>query len=201
MPVPVLRVPRRLPWTRTAHRTRVLAVDGVDQLTRAVVLTRTREQVWSMLTDPEHLAAWLGEGSVLDARRSGRLELRLAGRWWVSGWVEQAEPPASLLLRRGHRSPFGSTTLVQIDLEPHPAGTLLRLVESGRPALEQHNPALALQRAQDWTDALERLADHAAPRRTRRDRATRRTGHSAFPDPAAAPVHTAGPRHSSKATP
>ena len=133
---------------------------------RSVIIEADPETVFGFLLDPNLMAEWFGISHVLEAKPGGsfRVEVsqgniaigvytevtphrRVAFTW---GW-ESASPAQSAL---SALKPGSST--VEIDLEPHPCGTLLQLVHRGLPE------DLAKIHAARWEEYLHRLATHMA---------------------------------------
>ena len=105
----------------------------MDEVKREVVLGAVREEVWSALTDPERLAEWLGEALTVELRAGGELVVRLPGGEERRGFVEEADPPAALVLwwrPIDENGEEGELTRVAFLLEPSAEGTRLRVVES-----------------------------------------------------------------------
>lgn len=105
----------------------------MDEVKREVVLGAVREEVWSALTDPERLAEWLGEALTVELRPGGELVLRLPDGAERRGFVEEADPPAALVLwwrPVDEEGEEGELTRVAFLLEPSEEGTRLRVVES-----------------------------------------------------------------------
>ncbi|MEV6975928.1 hypothetical protein [Kitasatospora sp. NPDC093806] len=91
-----------------------------DRIEREIVIAAARERVWEVLTRTEFPATR----------------------------IEQAEPPATLTLRR---TPDEPATLIEFTLTPEPGGhTRLRVVERGPAGLPQDDA--------DWTQRLTELA-------------------------------------------
>ena len=155
---------------RRARRPLVGPIDDQpDRIERTVLLGLPVAHAWTLLTEPAHLAVWLGDGrpAHLELEPGGRMEIRRPAGRWLTGRVQQATPPHAVTLLREHPSPFGSITRVEIRLAADARGTRLRLTETGRPAREYHDPAAQQARAEEWTNALTRLARSAARARGR----------------------------------
>lgn len=105
----------------------------MDEVKREVVLGAVREEVWSALTDPERLAAWLGDALAVELRPGGELVLRLPDGEERRGFVEEADPPTALVLwwrPVDEDGEEGELTRVAFLLEANEEGTRLRVVES-----------------------------------------------------------------------
>ena len=104
-------------------------------VTRAVELDATPEEVWSAITEPEQLERWFANEVELDARPGGRAAFR-----WDNGEERTAVVDEVDAQRRlGLRWDDGGT--VVLELEETLAGTRLLVVESS----PEFSTALALQ--------------------------------------------------------
>ena len=117
--------------------------------------------MFSFFTDAERWNEWQGIDGEIDATPGGVLHLRMPGGQVASGHFLEIVPDERLVFTwrwEGDAPPVppGSTTVV-IELEPDPAGTLLRLTHS---ALEP--PPVAEHHRAGWERYLERLATRAA---------------------------------------
>jgi uncharacterized protein YndB with AHSA1/START domain len=128
----------------------------------SLIIEADPDTVFGFLIDPRLMAKWFGISHVLEAKAGGtfRVEVsegniaigvftevtphrRVAFTW---GW-ESVTPTLSALLALKP-----GTSRVEIDLEPHPRGTLLRLVHRGLPE------DLAKIHRERWEVYLDRLA-------------------------------------------
>jgi uncharacterized protein YndB with AHSA1/START domain len=98
-------------------------------LDRTLVIRARPATVFEFFTSEEEWAAWWGAGSTIDARPGGRMLIRHPNGVEVSGEVMEVHAPERIVFTYGYASgpipPGGSRVTIQ--LEPHPAGTLLRL--------------------------------------------------------------------------
>jgi uncharacterized protein YndB with AHSA1/START domain len=139
---------------------------------RIVVIEADSETVFEFLIDPKLMAEWFGIRHVLEPRVGGTFQVEVSpgniatgvftevvpGRRVAFTWGWQSEDAALAALRPG-------TSTVQIDLEPHENGTLLRLVHTGLPKnLENIHAAR-------WGLYLDRLAARIAATITTEKRA------------------------------
>ena len=99
------------------------------EVAREVVLDAEPEEVWRSLTEPEHMAGWLGEDAEIDLRPGGDLALTDPVEGRRSGWVEAVEPQRRLALWWMGDGESESSR-VEFELERVEAGTALRVVES-----------------------------------------------------------------------
>jgi uncharacterized protein YndB with AHSA1/START domain len=113
-------------------------VDEFDRVEREAVLEASVDEVWSALTRPDRLSAWLGVTVELDLRPGGRGLARREDGAIRRIRVEVVEPPRRLAFRwwpyerDGVRPGMG--TRVAFVLEPREGGsTRLMVSESGWP--------------------------------------------------------------------
>jgi uncharacterized protein YndB with AHSA1/START domain len=108
-----------------------------ERVTRSIVLPAGPEDVWSTLTRPEELSAWLGEVE-LEVEPGGSLVVRQEGST-RRGVVEAAEPGRILSFRwrrltgAGVSLEVGGASRVTFVLEPDPKGTRLTVTEEPVP--------------------------------------------------------------------
>jgi uncharacterized protein YndB with AHSA1/START domain len=91
----------------------------MDTIEREVVVGGTPEEAWRAVIDSD----WLGEDAHVDPRPGGEVE---SGE--RSGFVEEADAPCRLSFWWG--TDDEDATRVEIDLEEHEDGTLVRVTES-----------------------------------------------------------------------
>jgi uncharacterized protein YndB with AHSA1/START domain len=105
-----------------------------DQIERTVTLACAPHAVWRALTTAEGLSAWFGERASIDLRPGGEARLTFAGGMRVEMRVERVEEPTVFAYTwRLPDLPADDPrrTYVEFTLEPHGAGTRLRVVETG----------------------------------------------------------------------
>jgi len=139
---------------------------------RTVIIEADPETVFEFLIAPALMAEWFGIRHVLEPRVGGKFEVEVSsgniatgvftevvrGRRVAFTWGWQSGDAALSALRPG-------TSRVQIDLEPHEKGTLLRLTHTGLPKnLENIH-------AERWGFYLDRLAARFATTMTTEKRA------------------------------
>jgi uncharacterized protein YndB with AHSA1/START domain len=117
--------------------------------------------VFSFFTDAERWVSWQGVDGEIDAQPGGVLRIRMPGGQVASGEFLEIVPNRRLVFTWGWEGdapplPPGSSTVV-IELEPHEAGTLLRLTHT-----ELVSPEIAEHHRQGWNRYLDRLAMIAA---------------------------------------
>jgi uncharacterized protein YndB with AHSA1/START domain len=113
-----------------------------DRIEREIRIDAPVQRVWAVITEPEHVGAWFGQGG------PARIDLRPGGIMYFDhglpgeypARIEKVEPPHYFAYRwaaafPGQVANEGNSTLVEFFLEPDGDGTHLRLVESGFEAL------------------------------------------------------------------
>ena len=130
------------------------------ELVQEIHIAAAPAEVFAYFTDPEKLVVWQASTAELDARPGGRFRMDVTGRGDIAhGQYVDIDPP--------HRITFTwiwdnqprdaqVDSVVEITLTPDAAGTSLRLVHRGIPAVN-------LQASSGgWAHHLERLASAAA---------------------------------------
>lgn len=126
----------------------------METIERTVTLPTDVREAWELLTDPDELAAWLGDdvvlrpvpgaaGRVLERDGSDRSLVveevdagrRLSWRWWIEG-----------------DDPDQTGSRVEITLSPTPDGTLVRVVEQPLPTATASAPRASAGEA--WSHRL-----------------------------------------------
>ncbi len=139
-----------------------------DWIEREVVIDASRERVWAVLTEAEHVARWFGDAAAIDRRPGGRARFGWTGDGVFEAIVERVEPPSAFAFRwardPGVEPGEGTATQVEFTLTEVPLGTLLRVVETGFAGLyvsdaDQANAAEA--NMQGWTEELAQLKEYA----------------------------------------
>lgn len=93
-----------------------------------ILLPVTPEEAWEAVTDPDQLGEWLGDAAELDLRPGGDLAIEVAGEGERRGFIEEVEAPRRLVF--WWSSEEAEASRVEIELEPEPGGTRVRVVES-----------------------------------------------------------------------
>ena len=124
-----------------------------------IIIEADPETVFSFLIDPKLMAEWFGISHVLEAKPGGTFRVEVSEDNIAVGVFIEVSPPRRVAFTWGWKSanallstlkPDSST--VEIDLEPHPRGTLLRLVHRGLPE------GLAQIHRERWEHYLDQLA-------------------------------------------
>ena len=139
-----------------------------DSISREVVIDASPEVVWTIVTDPRHVARWFSDEAEIDLRPGGAMLLTWHGHGVYRARVETVEPPRVFAFRwllRGHNEPGeGTSTLVQMTLLPEGPRTRLRVVETGfqqLPWAEGDKARYADENTEGWIRELDELSDYA----------------------------------------
>jgi len=132
---------------------------------RELEIAARPETVWGFLVDADKAARWWGVTVEIDPRVGGLLRVLVTSGRTALGELLEVDPPRRLVYTWGweptgdpvvDQVPPGSST-VELDLVPSAGGTLLRMVHSGLPTVEQEEA-----HAMGWLHYLGRLAVAAA---------------------------------------
>jgi uncharacterized protein YndB with AHSA1/START domain len=141
----------------------------LDAITREIEIEASRDVVWGIVTEAQHLAGWLSDEAEIDLRPGGAMLLTWHGHGAYRARVETVQPPSVFafrwVLRDGEEPVQGGSTLVEMTLTPTKAGTLLKVVETGFSDLawpEHERARYAGQNADGWTKELDELRAYAA---------------------------------------
>jgi uncharacterized protein YndB with AHSA1/START domain len=135
-----------------------------DRIERTVQLNRPPLDVWRALTTADGLSAWFGERATIDLRPSGAASMTFAGGMTVEMRVERVEEPT--VFAYTWRLPDlpdddPRRTYVEFTLEPDPAGTVLRVVETGFAQLPLDTRSETYDsHSKGWSRELAELAGH-----------------------------------------
>ena len=113
-------------------------------ITKTVVLQATRDDVWSALTSPDELSAWLGDVVELDAGPGGAVIIRDATGGIRRGIVEVAERAQTFVVR--WRRLDGSGSDLTVGVATRVAFELADEGESTRLTVREEQVALATSR-------------------------------------------------------
>lgn len=139
-----------------------------DWIEREVLIDASCERVWDVLTRADDVARWFGAAAEIDLRPGGHAQFGWRDQAVFEAVVERVEPPSVFSYRwardAGTEPGIGTGTLVEFSLTEVPAGTLLRVVETGFASLdlsqtEQGQAAEGNRRG--WTDELAQLKEYA----------------------------------------
>jgi uncharacterized protein YndB with AHSA1/START domain len=142
-----------------------------DRISREVVIDAPPDVVWSIVTEPRHVARWFSDEADIDLRPGGAMLLTWHGHGAYQARVETVDPPRTFTfrwLRRENNEPReGTSTLVEFTLAPEGSGTRLRVVESGFQQLswaEEERARYADENSRGWIRELDELVDYIAAR-------------------------------------
>jgi uncharacterized protein YndB with AHSA1/START domain len=118
--------------------------DIMDRIEREITVKAPVERVWTVLTEPEHIAQWFGDGASGKAEPGGELVLGWKEHGDFPVTIERYEPPHAFSFRwvtgmespSGTRPAPGNSTLVEFTLAAQGDGTVLKVVESGFESLD-----------------------------------------------------------------
>lgn len=139
-----------------------------EQIEREIHINAPAERVWAAITEAEHLGTWFGDaGATVDLRPGGEVTLTWAEHGTGYAVIEKLEPHSFFSWRwagpAGGRPAPGNETLVEFTLSPSSAGTLLRVVESGFPALDlpsDESERYANGNVEGWRSELGELREY-----------------------------------------
>ncbi len=139
-----------------------------DWIEREVIIEASRERVWQVLTDPQHIAGWFGDMAEMDLRPGGKAAFGWTEHGTHRAIIDRVEPPSLLSYRWARDTDAepssGSSTLVEFTLTEIFAGTLLRVVETGFASLhggEQDQDQAVQENTQGWQSELAELKEYA----------------------------------------
>ena len=98
---------------------------------RRVVLEVPIDEAWSLLTDPDELAAWWGEGTTIELEPAGDARFREEGAADRQGRVVEVKPGRRLVFDWWPEDPEvdDPASRVTIELVPCPFGTIVTVTE------------------------------------------------------------------------
>jgi uncharacterized protein YndB with AHSA1/START domain len=145
---------------------------SADRIEREIVIAAPVERVWAVLTEPEHVGQWFGQGkpTEIDLRPGGIMRLDHGEYGEFLTRIEKVDPPNYFSYRWASAHPGvvateDNSTLVEFSLTAAESGTRLRLVESGFANLaippERERTASHASHSRGWPDALGNLQKYA----------------------------------------
>ena len=139
-----------------------------DWIERDVLIDASRERVWEVLTSAGHVAHWFGASADIDLRPGGHAQFGWPDQAVFEAVVERVEPPSAFSYRWARDADGdpgkGTGTLVEFTLTEVPAGTLLRVVETGFASLnlsQAEQDKAAEGNRLGWSDELAQLKEYA----------------------------------------
>lgn len=114
-----------------------------DRIEREIFIEAPMDRVWAVLTEPELVGVWFGQGTPtqIDLRPGGTMTLHHGGEMVFPTLIVAVEPPRYFAYRwaaahPGVQATESNSTLVEFTLTAEPDGTRLQLSESGFATLE-----------------------------------------------------------------
>jgi uncharacterized protein YndB with AHSA1/START domain len=149
-----------------------------DRIERQIDIDAPIDVVWTVITEPEHIARWFTDSAELDARPGGEgrfgWDVKATNRRTVVNLrVERIEAPHFFSFRWNHPDGEEPTAenapLVEFTLEARGEATRLLLVESGLTHLarpDEEKETYFNEHANGWAVIVERLRDYAPRQRS-----------------------------------
>jgi uncharacterized protein YndB with AHSA1/START domain len=143
-----------------------------DRIEQEIVIDAPVERVWSVLTEPEHVGRWFGQGvpAPIDLRPGGIMTVDHGEYGTFPTRIVKVDAPRyfSYLWASaypGQEATEENSTLVEFRLVPDGNATRLRLVESGFASLEipaeKQATASYESHTTGWTGMLDRAKQYA----------------------------------------
>ena len=146
-----------------------------DRIEREIYIAAPVSRVWAVITEPEHVGMWFGEGepAEIDLRPGGRIVFDHGAHGKLPAVIERLDEPHRFAFRwaaddTGGREPTEvNSTLVEFTLEPErdgdQEGTRLRVTESGFATVIAEPEAMERRYKANkggWSHALVGLAEY-----------------------------------------
>ncbi|MFJ3948848.1 SRPBCC family protein [Streptomyces libani] len=146
--------------------------DGRDRIEREISIAAPVERVWAVLTEPEHVGSWFGQGrpTPVDLRPGGIMQLDHGEYGQFPTTIVAVDPPRHFSYRwasafPGEVATEGNSTLVEFTLTPEGDGTRLRVVETGFAALtipeDRRKTAGYESHSEGWSGQVENIRRYA----------------------------------------
>lgn len=143
-----------------------------DRIEREITIDAPPSRVWAVLTEPQHVGVWFGQGvpTEIDLRPGGIMVLDHGEYGVHHTLIEKVDPPNYFAYRWASAYPGETTTetnstLVEFTLTPHGDKTVLVVVESGFASLaippEKESTAGYQSHERGWAEVVQNLAKHA----------------------------------------
>src|SRR5689334_5062798 len=123
---------------RVAHQRVGGDVMARDRIERDTFVTASPARVWAVITEPQHVGVWFGQGepAEIDLRPGGIMRLDHGQYGVFPTLIVAVDPPRYFAYRwasgfPGEVADEGNSTLVEFFVEPEADGTRLRVVETG----------------------------------------------------------------------
>lgn len=143
-----------------------------DRIEREIAIAAAPERVWAVLTEPEHVGRWFGQGPAaqIDLRPGGIMRLDHGQYGLFPTRIEKVDPPHYFAYRwasafPGEEATEDNSTLVEFTLTPEGGGTRLLVVETGFARLdipeERRDTASYESHSSGWTEKIAEVRDYA----------------------------------------
>ncbi|MBG0564750.1 SRPBCC family protein [Actinoplanes aureus] len=145
---------------------------GRDRIEREVFVKATVERVWAVITEPEHVGVWFGQGgpAEIDLRPGGVMRLDHGDHGTYPTRIVAVDPPRYLAYRwaagyPGEIADESNSTLVEFFLLAEEGGTRLRVAESGFatltiPAAREKSAGFD-SHERGWREVVDNLKEYA----------------------------------------
>ncbi|MFD8543973.1 SRPBCC family protein [Streptomyces sp. NPDC059649] len=144
-----------------------------NRIEREISIAAPVERVWAVLTEPEHVGSWFGQGAPtpVDLRPGGIMHLDHGEYGQFPTTIVTVEPPHRFSYRWASAHPGevaveGNSTLVEFTLTPEgDGGTRLRVVETGFAEIEIPEDRIKTagyeSHSEGWTAQMENVRQYA----------------------------------------
>ncbi|MER5768370.1 SRPBCC family protein [Streptomyces sp. NPDC001985] len=143
-----------------------------DRIEKEITIAAPVQRVWAVLTEPEHVGAWFGQGepTPVDLRPGGTMFLDHGEYGQFPTTIVTVEPPHRFSYRwaagfPGEQATESNSTLVEFTLTPEGDGTRLRVVETGFASLtvpeERRQNASYESHDAGWADQVVNIRTYA----------------------------------------
>ncbi|MFE7134344.1 SRPBCC family protein [Streptomyces sp. NPDC057638] len=149
--------------------------DDRDRIEQDIFIAAPVERVWAVLTEPEHVGNWFGQGepTPVDLRPGGTMLLDHGEEGRFPASIVEVEEPRRFSYRwatayPGEEPTPENSTLVEFTLTPEGEGTRLRVLEIGFAHLtipeERRGSASYESHVGGWNEQLGNVRDYAERR-------------------------------------
>jgi uncharacterized protein YndB with AHSA1/START domain len=148
------------------------ATDVVEnRIERDIAIAAPVELVWRVVTEPEHVGVWFGNGepAKIDLRPGGRIVYEHVGHGELPAVVETVDAPRVFSYRwavigpPGEEPRDGNSTLVEFTLTPDGDATRLQIVETGFAGVEAPQEEVGARfeaNSRGWGRILDTVRQH-----------------------------------------
>ncbi|MFD9204890.1 SRPBCC family protein [Streptomyces sioyaensis] len=158
--------------TQSANDTGKGAGEDRNRIEREISIAAPVERVWAVLTEPEHVGSWFGQGepTPVDLRPGGIMQLDHGQYGQFPTTIVTVDPPRRFSYRWASAHPGevaveGNSTLVEFTLTPEGDGTRLRVVETGFEEIaipeERQRTAGYDSHSEGWTGQMKNVKQYA----------------------------------------